>query len=94
MNNENVKFNMDLIGALPQNKIVEQAKDALSRRGYYTGNIWHIEDVQKDFYCDDFEADEILSDVFSKQSVIDAICNAIEYECNFRGLERRPKRNV
>jgi hypothetical protein len=89
MNNIN-KYNLDLVYNLPTNQRVEHAKDVLSRHGYYTGNIWHIEDVQRAFYCDDYEADEVLSDVFSKQSIIDAIYNAIEKECEFRGLERRP----
>ena len=41
-------------------KSVEEAKASLTENGFYTGNLWCVEDVQAKFECTDEEALDVL----------------------------------
>jgi hypothetical protein len=63
----------------------EQLKDELTRRGYYTGNLWHIDDVQSRYEATDDEAQDVLDEVLQGEWIIGKIFESIvdcayEYE--------------
>ena len=56
----------------------ERAK--LKDFGYYTDNLWSVEDVKSLYECDDETAYNILDRALDNESVRDAIWWAIEFE--------------
>ena len=58
----------------------EQLKDELTRRGYYTGNLWHIDDVQSRYEATDDKAQDVLDEVLQGSSIIDQIREDI-FDC-------------
>ena len=58
----------------------EQLKDELTRRGYYTNNLWHIDDVKAKYECeDDSEAQEVLDSALTNEATMDQIWFAIRF---------------
>ncbi len=53
------------------------AKKLLEAEGYYTGNLWHISDVQRNFDCTDAEAIEVLDRVFNNEWINEQISDSI-----------------
>jgi hypothetical protein len=58
---------------------IEQAKAILREAGYYTGNLWHINDVKNNHECTDEEALEVLSEALDNEGTIDQIWFAIDF---------------
>ena len=56
----------------------QQLRDELTRRGYYTGNLWSIADVQERFEATDDEAQEVLSKVLESSWIIEQIFECID----------------
>ena len=56
----------------------EQLKDELTRRGYYTGNLWRIDDVQGRFEATDDEAQDVLDDALQGSWIIEQIFECID----------------
>jgi hypothetical protein len=65
---------------------VAKAKKMLTRAGYDTQSLWHIEDVKSRFTCPTKEAQAILSRVLSSQSTKEFILTAIKKEFDKLGL--------
>ena len=42
-------------------------RDELASRGYYTNNLWHVDDVKQNYECSDEDAQEIFT-------FIDEVC--------------------
>ena len=60
----------------PQNKImtkVEKAKEVLRKAGYFTDNLWHIDDVKLRFMVTDDEAQEILEQALTNEWIMEQI---------------------
>ena len=59
---------------------IEQAKATLREAGFYTGNLWHIDDV-KDRYegCDDVTAMHILDEALNNEATMEQIWFAIDF---------------
>lgn len=70
-------------------KTVEEAKAFLTENGFYTGNLWCVEDVQSKFECDDDEALEILDGALQNEATMEQIWFAIHYHAEEEGLIRR-----
>jgi len=49
----------------------------LKTQGYYTDNLWHIDDVKNRFECTIEEAFEILNNAVSGELIIEEINNRI-----------------
>lgn len=58
-------------------KNVERAKKFLRTQGYYTDNLWHINDVFNVRECDDDQAMQVLHDAFSCELLNDEINDVI-----------------
>ncbi len=54
-------------------KANETAKFTLKENGFYTGNLWSIEDVMNKFTCSDDEAQKILNNVMTNETLMISI---------------------
>jgi hypothetical protein len=66
---------------------VQEAKDFLKANGYFTDNLWTIQDVQMRFKCDDETAQEILNRALTNEWVMEQIHYAIGDICEAEELE-------
>jgi hypothetical protein len=66
---------------------VQEAKDLLRANGYFTDNLWSIQDVQMRYKCDDETAQEILNRALTNGSVMEHIHEAIQMICDEEKLE-------
>lgn len=67
-------------------KNVERAKKFLRTEGYYTDNLWHINDVFNVRECDDDQAMQTLKNAFSNEYLIEDIQDAISTAADFLDL--------
>jgi hypothetical protein len=67
-------------------KTVEEAKAFLTEQGYYTDNLWSVEDVQTRFKCTDDEAQEVLDQALSSEGTMEQIWFDIDYYAVEQGL--------
>ena len=51
-------------------KSVEEAKAFLTENGFYTGNLWCVEDVQAKFECTDEEALDVLDGALNNDATM------------------------
>jgi hypothetical protein len=65
---------------------IANAKLVLKQAGYFVDNLWHIEDVQHSFECDDDTAQEILNDVLTSDWCVERINEAIYDVALMEGL--------
>ena len=56
----------------------QQLRDELTRRGYYTGNLWCIDDVQDRFDATDDQAMDVLDDALQGSWIIEQIFECID----------------
>ena len=68
---------------------VEEAKEFLKSKGYFVGNLWHIEDVKTNYPCSEEQAQEVLSKALQNEATIDQIWFAINSVAEDNGLERK-----
>lgn len=67
---------------------IAKAKQFLRDNGYFTDNLWHVDDVKSKFKCDDEKAQEILSDALENDATMEQIWLAIDIAGEGEGLER------
>ena len=56
---------------------IEQAKKTLRDAGYFTDNLWHVDDVKGDYKCDDEKAQDILCLALTNESTMEHIWSCI-----------------
>lgn len=56
----------------------KQLKDELTHRGYYTRNLWRIDDVQRRFEATDDEAQDVLDEVLTGSWIMEQIFECID----------------
>jgi len=66
---------------------IEAAKQLLKENGYFTDNLWSVEDVQSKFKCTDEQAQEVLNDAFGNEATYEQIWFSIKYYGQELGLE-------
>ena len=79
---------MDLLKNLDdmEDEEINKALKLLEESGYYVNNLWHIDDVQSKFECDEDDAFEILDKVVGGEWAIEQINERIYrygYDENF-----------
>ena len=57
----------------------QELKDELTRRGYYTENLLHIDDVKIRFEATDDQAQDILDEVLQGERIIGEVFESIDY---------------
>jgi hypothetical protein len=56
----------------------EELKSELSRRGFFTDNLWRVEDVKSRFIVTDDEAQDILDKSLTNDATMEQIWLSIE----------------
>ena len=77
----------EFVEMLPTDREIEEAKVLLRKVGYFTDNLWCIEDVQGRFKCDDETAQAILNTALTNEATMEQIHYAIGDAAEFEGLE-------
>jgi hypothetical protein len=65
---------------------IHNAKDVLEEAGYFVGNLWHINDVQDRYECDDKTAQSILYDGLTNEYIVERIFAQIDDFAECEGL--------
>jgi hypothetical protein len=68
--------------------LIHMSKLNLHDAGYFTDNLWHIDDVKSNFKCTEEQAMDVLSEALVKGDVIATIFDEIFKLCTERGYER------
>jgi hypothetical protein len=55
----------------------QKAKEVLKNNGYFVDNLWHVNDVQENFQCDEETAQNILYWALSSPTMIEYINDEI-----------------
>ena len=61
-----------------ESKPVEDAKQTLEQAGYFTKNLWHVDDVKYHFKCSDEEAQDILNDALTNDATMEQVWFSIK----------------
>jgi hypothetical protein len=69
-------------------KTVEEAKAFLTEQGFYTGNLWSVEDVQSNYVCTEEEAQDVLEGALNNEATMEQIWFAINYHAENDGLKK------
>lgn len=56
----------------------EDLRQELQLRGYYTNNLWHVDDVMQNYNCTSENALEILDDVMQGEYVTSMVFDCID----------------
>ncbi len=56
----------------------EDLRQELQLRGYYTKNLWHVDDVMQNYNCTSENALEILDDVMQGEYVTSMVFDCID----------------
>ena len=64
---------------MDQHLKINEAKELLKSAGYYTDNLWSVEDVMNNFSCTEEQAQKVLDKALSLESVMDEIWFAIGF---------------
>lgn len=70
-----------------ENKI-EQAKKFLEEQGYFTRNMWHVDDVKERFNCTDEEAQDVLYGALTNDATMEQIWLAINIKGESNSLTK------
>tara|TARA_R110000824_G_scaffold150950_8_gene321807 strand:+ start:1032 stop:1277 length:246 start_codon:yes stop_codon:yes gene_type:complete len=68
---------------------VSKAKEILTKNGYYTGNLWHTEDVTSMIDCTEKQAEQILDSVFDGDRINNEVWESIQYIAQDMGLSKK-----
>ena len=63
----------------------KQLRDELSRRGFFTGNLWKVDDVKSKFFVTDEEAQEILMESLTNDATMEQIWQSINIFGEIKG---------
>jgi hypothetical protein len=67
---------------------VENAKLILKKYGYYTDNLWHIDDVMNNYDCDEDTAMDILHSTMRNDATIEQIWFSMDVAADVEGVEK------
>ena len=65
----------------------KQAKDLLRKEGYFVDNLWHVNDVQERFNCDEETAQNVLYWTLTNPSFIEYVNETINLVATNENLE-------
>ena len=67
---------------------VAEAKELLRQNGYFTDNLWSINDVQSNWKCDEDTAQEVLYKALTNNWIVEQIFSAIGNVADDMEIER------
>lgn len=68
---------------------IANAKLVLKQAGYFVDNLWHIDDVQDRFECDNDTAQDILNDALTNEYIVQEIFSSITDSAIEDGLNEK-----
>lgn len=74
---EVIDFLENELAKTKSNKI-DEARKFLEEAGYFTGNLWQVDDVQGKFECTDAEAMDVLYKTFSNDATYQQIWESMD----------------
>ena len=69
-------------------KSVEEAKAYLTEQGFYTGNLWCVDDVQANYDCTEDEAQDVLDGALNNEATKEQIFFALNFHAEEQGLNK------
>ena len=66
----------------------QQLKEELSRRGFFTDNLWSVQDVKSIFSVNDEEAQDILDEALTNEATMEQIWLSIGIFGDMEGHRR------
>ena len=73
-----------------KNLTVETARQFLTEQGYFTENLWHLDDVMSRYECDEQTAYEILGGAVCNEFIMEHINEQIIEQAEY-DYELKPK---
>lgn len=80
---------MNELNKLSQTEKLNLAKDMLTDLGFFTSNLWHIDDVKCLFECDDDSAMDVLKKALENDATMEQIWLAIRIAGESLGLQEK-----
>ena len=68
-----------------ENYTDQELKDELTKRGYFTGNLWHVEDVLTKYKCTPEQSQEILYQSLTNDATMEQIWFSIDTFADLEG---------
>lgn len=68
---------------------IDDAKKFLAENGFFTGNLWHIDDVTSSWECSDTDAYKVLEMALRNEWVMEQISESIYLIAQDLNLERK-----
>ena len=72
-----------------KNLTVETARQFLTEQGYYTENLWHVDDVMSRYECDEETAQQVLHEALANDATIEQTFLSIEYSADYNNLKSK-----
>jgi hypothetical protein len=72
---------------LSEARAINNAKEVLRKAGYYMDNLWHLDDVQMLYKCNDEQAMAILEDAVGHEESVEQVFHAIKYKAQELNLK-------
>lgn len=72
-----------------ENDRLKDAKKILKMYGYYTDNLWHIDDVKHNYDITDEQAYEVLDKAMQLDWTVENVFDTIDEVCNFKFYKRK-----
>ena len=66
----------------------DEARKFLAEQGFFTGNLWHIEDVTSSYECSDKDAYKVLEMALTNEFVMSSIWEAIHIAVEQLNIEK------
>jgi hypothetical protein len=67
----------------------DEAREFLAEQGFFTGNLWHIEDVTSSYECSDKDAYKVLEMALTNEYLMEQISDTIYLVAEDLNLERK-----
>lgn len=74
-----------------QVKDEQSARDLLKKRGFFTDNLWSVEDVNMNYECTEEEAQEVLNKALTNDNVMSEIWGTIDMVARDLLLKVKPQ---
>jgi len=67
----------------------DDAREFLAEQGFFTGNLWHIDDVTSSYECSDKDAYKVLEMALTNEYLMEQIADTIYLVAEDLNLERK-----
>ena len=67
----------------------EDLRQELELRGWYTQNLWHVDDVMQNYDCASEDAMRVLDFVLTSDHVTEEVFRGIDYQAEYSNIKRK-----